>query len=825
MKTIYKILFLTLLLHTAGFSQIEVLGIVKPTTSVAPCDGSINLQFEVSELPYTLTVNGIPNTIEVTTTVYTLEDLCPGTITIYAVDNHGCDDTKEVELEECGDIFGSCSTTWQCYQSDHKLGINLFVGDEIYDYTWSNGQTTKDLIDVRPGVYSVEYVNKYGCKKLISNLELFYPFIESYLYPSSNVACDGSLTIKAPDFGSSNYRLNIYNENEEVVFHDDWNGGSIVADGLCDFGKFRIVVTDTKTWCNYTLYFIFNSDNCNLEVNLVDLQGTKRCYKTCLGPECQTGAFEVELVGDIIDPNRYDFFLFKGGSIESNIGQTKFNQLEARQYRLFVQDINNHNCNSELNVLIPACTSHKSITDCDDILLEENDFEIEKENAFYSNQNKGSIIVTFLHPSENKTFIVTLMSETGEIEGEIIKTNEENTVSYKYLSTGTYSLSVNNGCEITKKTYTIRHIPCPSGDCGGLYCPPCNNGGDSDCIPSCTYPEICKGIKCGRDLCSFNIDLTESAIDYEKTLYHDLSSGTKILIKELDIDGDLTVIIKQGLDELWVSDCLEEPNPIRYFELVSDSPVEITAKDECFTSGENHFKITLDCPHFCNGSECPFPEFCEEGLCGEDLCTFKTDINYDPKTHINFEKYLFHDLVEGDMVKFENLCLGTGLSLVFSQGENILYSCDCDAVSTCKNNFKIKQDGVPVLMEVFDFKLDGYACSNNNTSSFCITLGCGGNNIFENENVLGGKVIMDKEDMVRIYPNPFNTNISFISNNTKILTVSIFNAIGQLVKEKIFTSPKLKTDVEMKNKPNGIYYVKILLENGIIVTRKMIKAY
>lgn len=52
MKTIYKILLLTIILQTSAFSQFEVLSIIKPTTSEEPCNGKINLEFVESELPY-----------------------------------------------------------------------------------------------------------------------------------------------------------------------------------------------------------------------------------------------------------------------------------------------------------------------------------------------------------------------------------------------------------------------------------------------------------------------------------------------------------------------------------------------------------------------------------------------------------------------------------------------------------------------------------------------------------------------------------------------------------------------------------------------------
>ena len=78
MKTIYKILLLTIILQTSALSQFEVLSIIKPTTSEEPCDGKINLEFVESELPYDLTCSSFKNNDSeiVTPIVYTIPNLC-----------------------------------------------------------------------------------------------------------------------------------------------------------------------------------------------------------------------------------------------------------------------------------------------------------------------------------------------------------------------------------------------------------------------------------------------------------------------------------------------------------------------------------------------------------------------------------------------------------------------------------------------------------------------------------------------------------------------------------------------------------------------------
>ncbi len=129
-------MFLT---QTTLLSQFEVLGVVKPTTSEEPCDGKINLRFVESELPYKLdftSTSGQNGSHVITSTVFSSSGLCPGTITINAVDNHGCDATNEVVLEECGDIDVSFEQEdEECNYAGIKHRIDWRSGGRIlYEY-------------------------------------------------------------------------------------------------------------------------------------------------------------------------------------------------------------------------------------------------------------------------------------------------------------------------------------------------------------------------------------------------------------------------------------------------------------------------------------------------------------------------------------------------------------------------------------------------------------------------------------------------------------------------------------------------------------------
>lgn len=76
----------------------------------------------------------------------------------------------------------------------------------------------------------------------------------------------------------------------------------------------------------------------------------------------------------------------------------------------------------------------------------------------------------------------------------------------------------------------------------------------------------------------------------------------------------------------------------------------------------------------------------------------------------------------------------------------------------------------------------------------------------------------------RVYPNPtqghFTLEIedNITLNNAK---VTIFNIIGQVTAQQTFAGQKILLD--LSKQPQGTYFVKLKTENGLEVTRKILK--
>jgi len=79
----------------------------------------------------------------------------------------------------------------------------------------------------------------------------------------------------------------------------------------------------------------------------------------------------------------------------------------------------------------------------------------------------------------------------------------------------------------------------------------------------------------------------------------------------------------------------------------------------------------------------------------------------------------------------------------------------------------------------------------------------------------------DNGNLIKIYPNPANTNISVeVSQTDKNSILSIYNMIGiELIKQPIKEN---KTQIDISQLKSGIYFIKVT-RGDIITTKKIVK--
>ncbi|MFT6167842.1 MAG: hypothetical protein ACJASF_002552 [Vicingaceae bacterium] len=80
-----------------------------------------------------------------------------------------------------------------------------------------------------------------------------------------------------------------------------------------------------------------------------------------------------------------------------------------------------------------------------------------------------------------------------------------------------------------------------------------------------------------------------------------------------------------------------------------------------------------------------------------------------------------------------------------------------------------------------------------------------------------------EQDMVKVYPNPANGIVTFESE-VGIETVEVYDLRGKLLQNsfKLLNSRSV-TEVDLTNFNSGIYFLKLMMENGEGVTKKIIK--
>ncbi len=836
MKTIYKILLLTIILQTSAFSQFEVLSIIKPTTSADPCDGKINLEFVESELPYDLEYSsstGQQGSYQVTTSVFSITGLCAGTISISATDNHGCDtELDPIELEECGDLYVSYIQEDEgCDYAGINLIATIHIGEDLA-FTWSNGQTTKDLINVKPGTYSVSIVDAFNCKKEYS-FNITRPLVKSYEYPSSEISQDGSITIEANGEGAP-YTLQLFDSDENELYVTDiseFSSGIFTFPTGLWYGSYKIIVSNSFG-CERILYHTFNSINCNLKVEIVDLKGNNFCSPKCCDDIDNDDIAEVEfgLIGDQTNINQYNFSLSyrhyglnetEYFFVDEGIGKNIFRNLESiRYYKLTVTDKDNQECKSVLDFRIPTCNSIWYSSDQGKCISHkpDNKIYVSCSNNIEGEKANGEIYFRSIENNPNE-FAFKLIDPNGNIidkysiHKQWISNRESYYIYYKDLGIpGTYCLIANYGCS-SPKTICVE-------------------------LEMCTDPISCKG--CDANAHCFNgiQDYDEVGIDcggscLELSVFHCYhcwycNSDPNDWVGNNGNDGNGNggnggPTCVPNCEPGW--ECVDG----ECYKLCDDTNPPPPGK-KCTLNGYCIDENSTDCVPDCNEDD---GYVCTENSCMHYICDYDFQYHEPNGEPLYLSQYLFTDgLLEGQRIHLVEYTRGIGLSVRFSQNDETLWEVSCTeehcgygSYPDCNHNyekyFRLLYSNIPVLLEVKPNEIESDNGCYGLKTWFEVKLEC----VTGQRQDIASSNDFESKNRLFLYPNPFTSIFSVFSQSEKIKEIKVLNAFGQLVNNVKLDIPNLQTNIELKNEPAGIFYVKILLENNEIVTKKIVKSY
>ncbi len=161
-----------------------------------------------------------------------------GNYSVTITDNNGCTTDEIVTVQsQSSEILldDSYPNDGQCLANDGGVSLNVSGGTSPYTFLWSNAQTSQDLMNVAPGVYSVTVSDDNNCQVTASFTVSTYDGPYVYWESITDAACnqnDGEIDVTI-------------STSQNPVGSILWSNGETTEDitGLAA-GTYTIVVTD-----------------------------------------------------------------------------------------------------------------------------------------------------------------------------------------------------------------------------------------------------------------------------------------------------------------------------------------------------------------------------------------------------------------------------------------------------------------------------------------------------------------------------------------------------------------------------------------------------
>ena len=346
--------------------------------------GSIDLSVSGGTAPYNYSwSNG--------STTQDINSLTAGTYSVTVTDFNNCQSSLSINISE-PPAFSLSETHVNVLCNGNNTGsIDLSVsgGTSPYNYSWSNGSTTQDIISLTTGTYSVTVTDNNNCQSVLSiNISEPSAFLLSETHV--NVLCNGNNT------GSID--LSVSGGTSPYIYA--WSNGSTTQDiNSLTVGTYSVTVTDNNN-CQSTL-------SINISESPASTLTETHLNVLCNGNN--SGSIDLSVSGGTAPYN----YSWSNGSTTQDI-----NSLTAGTYSVTATD--NNNCLEILSIVIsqpPALT------------LTETHL-----NVLCNGNNTGSI---------------DLSVSGGTAPYNYSWSNGSTTQDINSLTAGTYSVTVtdNNNCQ------------------------------------------------------------------------------------------------------------------------------------------------------------------------------------------------------------------------------------------------------------------------------------------------------------------------------------------------------------------------------------------
>ena len=209
-------------------------------------NGSINLSVSGGVSPYSYAwSNGA--------TSQDISGLAAGSYTVTITDNSGCTDTETFTVGEPGILtINPNIRDVNCFgENTGRIRSNVTGGTEPYSYSWSTGNSGKNLNNRTAGTYSLTVTDANGCTATATGMVISEPLA---------ALSKDSETLNSPScFGGADGSITIYMTGGTAPYAYSWSNGDTgnTASGL-SAGIYSLTVTD-NAGCTYTENITLNN--------------------------------------------------------------------------------------------------------------------------------------------------------------------------------------------------------------------------------------------------------------------------------------------------------------------------------------------------------------------------------------------------------------------------------------------------------------------------------------------------------------------------------------------------------------------------------------
>jgi len=233
-------------------------------------------EYEDDQLPYQITwSHGLKD-------VWEVDNLAPGTYTVIVADKYNCDVSISFDIKSAAEgINVAASPQNPTCESPNSGNILVTVtgGEAPYTYLWSNGGTTKDLLNISAGEYQVLVKDNKGCSYQASytlSAPVSFDIDSKVIQPSCQSSADGEIEI-LPKGGSGPFTF-------------IWDNGQTTAKAIgLEAGNHSVKVTDALG-CAFEKQFSLTNQS-NLALAILENRPV-----SCSGQE--NGGVSLEITGE-----------------------------------------------------------------------------------------------------------------------------------------------------------------------------------------------------------------------------------------------------------------------------------------------------------------------------------------------------------------------------------------------------------------------------------------------------------------------------------------------------------------------------------------------